>query len=161
MDDKPRWMHDCQNCVFLGTHSQAAPGLLGEQIRDLYVCPENAGGPLLVARYGSLSGERMIYTWGAEVPIHPFLREARDRALARGLICVAPDDDASASMDLGDALDLIEKGTDVKISESSHVCAWCGPIVVWGQTLAHCESCVAALFLRKHGRKVRIQGDPK
>ena len=70
----PRFKHDCDRCVFLGEH----------QAHDLYFCEACAGGPTVIARYGS---EGKQYTSGLELAaVDPLLAEARERAVHRGLL---------------------------------------------------------------------------
>ena len=70
----PRFKHDCDRCVFLGEH----------RAHDLYFCEACAGGPTVIARYGS---EGKQYTSGLELAaVDPLLGEARRRASDRGLL---------------------------------------------------------------------------
>jgi hypothetical protein len=70
----PRFEHDCDRCVSLGEYGA----------HDLYVCEHCAGGPTVIARYGSEGKE---YTSGLELAAHdPILAEARRRAIERGIL---------------------------------------------------------------------------
>jgi hypothetical protein len=70
----PRFKHDCDRCVFLGDY----------RAHDLYFCEACAGGPTVLARYGS---EGKQYTSGLELAaFDPLLAEARERAVRRGLL---------------------------------------------------------------------------
>ena len=67
--DRPRYEHDCDDCVFLGQY----------EIYDLYFCP---GEPTVIARTGP-EGE---YQSGMMfVGVSEPLTEAYDRAVKRGL----------------------------------------------------------------------------
>ena len=45
-EEKPKYKHDCDNCVFLGSHIE------NDQYHDLYVCPiEDKKISTVVARY--------------------------------------------------------------------------------------------------------------
>lgn len=69
---KPQHLHDCEECVFLGT----------QENYDLYYCSAN---PTVIARYGSdgdyLSG--LILT--ERIPV---LAVAAERAIAAGVLTV-------------------------------------------------------------------------
>jgi hypothetical protein len=66
----PRYIHDCEECVFLGTHSKY----------DLYYCKAN---PTVIARYGT-EGD---YTSGlACASTDPILAIATVRAIVAGLL---------------------------------------------------------------------------
>jgi hypothetical protein len=80
MDDKPRYIHDCDCCVFLGQYH-------GGHEADLYFC---SGGiaPTVIARYSS---DGPHYNSGLYVAEHypdrfPDLAEAKRRAEQRGLL---------------------------------------------------------------------------
>ena len=68
--DEARYQHDCDECIFLGTHGKY----------DLYFCPAN---PTVIARYGTegdyLSGLALV----GQVPE---LAVAAELALERGLV---------------------------------------------------------------------------
>ena len=53
---KPKYKHDCERCVWLGTITYPAP-LSNETTRmtnaDLYCCKESIGGPSIIARFSS------------------------------------------------------------------------------------------------------------
>lgn len=64
---EPRYKHDCESCIFLGSYKQY----------DLYVCLHR---PTIIARFGEL-GE---YDSGLEMAmsgLHPALAEGYERAL--------------------------------------------------------------------------------
>lgn len=82
---KPRYQHDCDQCVYLGT-ILAAPkhSRYRKQAKycDLYFCP---GEPTVIGRYSS---EGADYGSGLEFGVlgkFPYA-EALSRALAKGLI---------------------------------------------------------------------------
>lgn len=68
--EEARYLHDCEECVFLGTYNQY----------DLYFCGAN---PTVIARYGTdgdyLSGLHFI-------PYEPALALAASRAIEAGLV---------------------------------------------------------------------------
>lgn len=70
---KPKYQHDCDNCVFLGQHSEY----------DLYYCPQG-GHPTVIARYGNKGEE---YTSGLSFAekIEP-LKIAKKLSIEKGLI---------------------------------------------------------------------------
>jgi hypothetical protein len=52
---KPRYEHDCTDCVYLGQHSEY----------DLYWCPQRTlGYPTLIARYASVGQKYLTYDVG-------------------------------------------------------------------------------------------------
>jgi hypothetical protein len=65
-----RYLHDCEECVFLGVHEQY----------DLYFCAAN---PTVIARYGT---EGDYLSGLALVSLVPVLAIAAGHALDRGLI---------------------------------------------------------------------------
>lgn len=90
-DEKPRFIHDCEECVFLGTYRGKAfeEAVEEEQDYDLYWCPQS-GHPTLLAR----ASDEVSDYWsgmvsGATGTVLP-LAEAYKRAKARGLNCKEP-----------------------------------------------------------------------
>ena len=72
--DTPRFQHDCDVCQFLGHYRD----------HDLYFCDATPAVPTVRARYGS---DGMQYTSGLQLAeFDPHLTEARERAIARGLL---------------------------------------------------------------------------
>jgi len=71
MSEAPKFMHDCQSCVFLGHHEK----------HDLYFCPKEQ---TITARFDHDDSDCVIAL--AEEPVDPLLREAFIRACDRGLI---------------------------------------------------------------------------
>lgn len=68
----PKYLHDCSQCTFLGTHNEF----------DLYVCEE--GHPTVIARYGNEGHE---YKSGlALVGIDEELTEAARIAVSQNLL---------------------------------------------------------------------------
>jgi hypothetical protein len=63
----------------------------------------------------------------------------------------------TALMEALDLLAVAVAGVPAKTGEEKY-CGYCGAWA-WSQ-IQHRIDCKAALFLRKHGRKVKIQGDP-
>ncbi len=68
----PRFLHDCDKCVFLGRYEEY----------DLYFCGERR--PAVIARYGSSPEENS--SWGMGPVSLPNLKEAQRRAIA---LCLA------------------------------------------------------------------------
>lgn len=64
-DDKPRYTHDCEKCMYLGNFEKY----------DLYWCMQGVNIPTVIARYGDEGSE---YTSGWEIDVPP-LNEARLR----------------------------------------------------------------------------------
>lgn len=75
--NRPRYIHDCTRCTFLGQHGTA----------DLYFCPQIEGLPTVIARYSSNGAD---YQSGMFNPHTPALQEAKTRAMARGLLKSKP-----------------------------------------------------------------------
>lgn len=73
--EKPVFKHDCECCNFLGHWVE----------QDLYFCGTNGGaGPTVIARFSSDGPD---YSSGLKFADHfPHLREARDRAVKKGLL---------------------------------------------------------------------------
>lgn len=96
--DAPVYPHDCRSCVFLG--HIACPDL---GACDLYACPQELGGPTVVARFGPGSA----YTSGLCFIRHrPALEEAARRAVARGLLELTPRTGAIGQQTVGTELDI-------------------------------------------------------
>jgi hypothetical protein len=75
---QPRWPHDCDRCVFLGSFDAGT----GWGDTDLWYHPD--GHDTVIARYGRKSH----YTSGIGlVHLDPRLRECLRRAAAAGLVC--------------------------------------------------------------------------
>ncbi len=74
---KPRFAHDCENCVFLGSHGQ----------HDLYFC---RGGvhPTVIARFGNDGPDYMSGL--AVAHLIPELAEAERRARLENLLPPLP-----------------------------------------------------------------------
>ena len=74
--NKPRFAHDCNECVYLGF-------FMGE---DLYYCPQG-GLPTVIARFSSVGQD---YRSGmCNAIVDPSLREAKERAIKLGLEVVS------------------------------------------------------------------------
>lgn len=72
--EAPRYIHDCENCVFLGQHDEY----------DLYFCKQGCDADTVIARYGD---EGARYTSGLPLArVLPELAEAKRRAIERGLL---------------------------------------------------------------------------
>lgn len=67
--ENPRYVHDCEQCKFLGLYEEY----------DLYFCDQNKFGPTVVARYGDEGDE---YTSGLHMHTQALI-EAEVRALDR------------------------------------------------------------------------------
>lgn len=67
---KPQHLHDCEECVFLGTHENY----------DLYYCSAN---PTVIARYGSEGDYISGLVFAERIPA---LNVAADRAITVGLL---------------------------------------------------------------------------
>ena len=74
-EEKPRFVHDCVSCAFLGYFNG----------HDLYFCPKQVGGPTVIARYGTLGKYCSGMPFATPEGI-PELYEAKKRAIAKGLI---------------------------------------------------------------------------
>lgn len=70
----PKWEHDCEDCVFLGSFD----------LHDLYYCEEGNPTPTVIARFGSDEPNYRSGMPAVTVDIH--LREAYFRAKEQGLI---------------------------------------------------------------------------
>jgi hypothetical protein len=72
-ENKPKFKHDCESCVFLG-HEEGA---------DLYYCPlERAGAPF----WARLSEKECLHAGPAGARQHPALRRAMELAADQGWI---------------------------------------------------------------------------
>ena len=71
--EKPRFVHDCDKCTFLGQFLEY----------DLYYCPQG-NIPTVIARFGDEGWDYRSGMYCAE--IDPVLKEARKRAKEKGLI---------------------------------------------------------------------------
>lgn len=86
--DNPIHVHDCDNCMFLGSFSPKE-GNYAKNVYDLYYCPDEVYNlPTIIARYGSegvqyLSG--MIFGCHAKEDLTSPLGEAWRRAKEKGL----------------------------------------------------------------------------
>jgi hypothetical protein len=74
---KPKFVHNCDRCVFLGTESGA------DDHYDLYFCRQTGTIPTAVARYGD---EPWEYQSGLEAQHIPQLQIAQRWAKERGLL---------------------------------------------------------------------------
>lgn len=72
---RPRYVHDCKQCTFLGRY-------LGPDNVDLYHCMQDKSQPTVIARHSS---EPSDYESGLSCYWHFSLREAKRRAQKRGL----------------------------------------------------------------------------
>ncbi len=77
-DEKPRFVHDCERCEFLGS----------ENSRDLYFCTQGRELPTVIARFGDDGPD---YSSGLPFAVEgefgiPELLEAKKRAIAKGFI---------------------------------------------------------------------------
>ncbi len=68
-----RYKHDCEQCIYLGEFSE----------QDLYFC-EQGGIPTVIARWSDEGGDYNSGIAAAEYIAE--LKEAKDRAKARGLL---------------------------------------------------------------------------
>lgn len=88
MTDKPQYTHDCDICVFLGTHLEAPDGDVSTEY-DLYYCPsaENVQeASTVIARWGSYGPDYMsgnVFSRGPNGS--SALKTARLRAEALGV----------------------------------------------------------------------------
>lgn len=78
---KPQFIHDCDQCVFLGQYKHPLKDGTLEPV-DLYFCPAALGGPTVIARYGNEGPE---YSSGISFGLREghVLREALIRALKK------------------------------------------------------------------------------
>jgi hypothetical protein len=72
--DQPRFVHDCDQCKFLGTHDD------NEVTYDLYYCGQG-GFPTVIARFGHEGPEYLSGLHSCSPP----LQEAKSRAKDNGL----------------------------------------------------------------------------
>lgn len=72
--DKPKFRHDCKECIHLGEF----------QGQDLYVCYQDCLGPTVIARHGNKPWEYQSGICFADTI--PALGEARKRAVDLGLL---------------------------------------------------------------------------
>lgn len=84
--DKPKFTHDCGNCIFLGTYKGGVfIDSTEKDLYDLYFC-QQSGHPTVIARYGN---EGSQYQSGMNFArpdgIQP-LYQAKLRAIKLGLI---------------------------------------------------------------------------
>jgi hypothetical protein len=78
---KPKYTHDCDKCVFLGTYDD--DGIP----KDLYYCATGGlGGPTIVSRFSSEGPDYISGIHFADSGSVPSLVEAKRRAVERGLM---------------------------------------------------------------------------
>lgn len=80
---KPRFQHNCEDCIFLG-----AVSLRGDHqgYYDLYYCNNGPFGPTLLARYGDEGHEYASGLSFGKERINPALAAAYDLAVSKDLI---------------------------------------------------------------------------
>jgi len=97
---KPKYKHDCEDCVWLGTTTYPAPlsdGTAPMRNADLYCCKGDALGTTIIARYSSVGSEYSsmpaslikthMHTWIEESSTGmPALISAYVYAKAKGLV---------------------------------------------------------------------------
>ena len=82
-EEKPRYLHDCDKCIFLGRYTDGT----SQQECDLYVCLRN---PTVVARYSGYGPSYMSGLPFAKPGSNPYLWEALRRAQAKGYLLDQP-----------------------------------------------------------------------
>lgn len=117
-----------------------------------------ASPPVYVTNDNRLSDTEVVETFAdlfgqRNFPRFPALWETFLTRLGNRVIVLAKRGVASET-DLSEALDLIDE-KQWAAGEDDDQCPWC-----WHQ-VHHEIDCKGALFLRKHGRKVRVEGDPE
>ncbi len=73
---KPLFQHDCDGCVFLGVHTEAAPTY--RELTDIYWCPRCDDGTL-IRRYDTRGDRYSSYphfVWASALTTCSWLREA-------------------------------------------------------------------------------------